>query len=120
MRPFSPRLYRQTVSVQKRLESGPDGSGGEAPAWDVPGTELRASVQAISATSRNSWRTEGPGSVHSETAWIVRTPSDPGAAVDDRFLWLGRDLLVTAPSRPTASDAAGDPVAWATECTERT
>lgn len=94
MVPFSPTMYPDDV-VFFRVTKTTSGQGGTSNTYAGEGIPMMANVQ-----SRSVDRVVTGGKTTSVTLHMVNTPSDIQAKPDDKFVWMGRTLLVEAGTIP--------------------
>lgn len=114
MRPFSDRMYRDTVRFSLAVMTT-DASGGQTPTY-TPGAPLKAYVETpIGATKATESSNLKPTS---RTRYRIFTPADPSIGrgraiqVDDQVIWVEQDILLQVVSKPNPQ---GQGVIWLTE-----
>lgn len=108
LRPFSARMFPDTITVQPVAHSSSD-HGGD-PATPGSGTTMAARVLEITRAERMN----GQDQVFGVNRYEVTTQANPGVSADDRIDWHGRELAVEAP----AVDMGGEGRRWRTYCRE--
>lgn len=108
MKPYSKFMFPDDVTYFRSYPATGD-AGDPRRTFPFEGVPMRASVQSSVAD-----RTDLQGRVTTVTEHEVRTSEDTGARADDKFVWLGRELVVQAASVPSGQ---GD-VIWITKCLE--
>lgn len=108
LRPFSARMFPDTVTIYAVTHSSGD-HGGD-PATPDGGTTMSARVLEVTRPERMA----GQDQVFGVNRFEVTTRTDPGVDTDDRIDWHGRHLAVEAP----AVDMGGEGRRWRTYCRE--
>lgn len=108
MVPFSPTMYPDDVEFF-RVTKATSSQGGTSNTYPDAGIPMVANVQ-----SRRVDRVTTGGKTTSVTLHMVSTPSDIHAKPDDKFVWMGRTLLVEAGTIPKGTGN----VAFHTPCVE--
>jgi hypothetical protein len=94
MIPFAPMMYPDDV-VFWRVTKASSGQGGTSNTYPGDGIPMVGNVQ-----SKRVDRSMQGGKTTSVTIHTVTTPSDIQAKPDDKFVWMGRTLLVEAGTIP--------------------